>query len=75
MKLKTRDYKGFIQSSWHTTLLQYCVKGATNKSPDALSHNPVQEPLPVYTLAECNENSEPEISRAEIRWGLIIKRC
>ena len=42
-------------------------KGATNKAPDTLSRNPVWEPYLADTLAECDENSMPEPSIAEIR--------
>ena len=56
----------------HAKLMAYnftaiWCKGATNKAPDSLSHNPVWEPYPVDTLAECDENSMPEPSIAEIR--------
>ena len=42
-------------------------KGATNKVPDVLFCNPVWEPYPADTLAECDENSMPEPSIADIR--------
>jgi len=42
-------------------------KRTTNKTPDALSHNPVWEPHPTDALAECDENNAPEPIAAEIR--------
>ena len=52
-----------------TAVCIWC-KGATNITLDAMSCNPVQEPLPGDILAECNKNSVAELSTAEIRaWG------
>ena len=42
-------------------------KGDTNRAPDALSRNPVWEPQQVDTLAEYDEENQPEPSAAENR--------
>ena len=42
-------------------------KGITNRAPNALSRNPMWEPQQVDTLAEYNEDNQPEPSAAEIR--------
>ena len=43
------------------------VKGTLNNVPDALSRNPVSDPLQHEMLAKQDTNNNPEISIAEIR--------
>lgn len=62
-EIETTGCKGFVQSLWYATLLQYGVKKPLTKLQ---SCNPVQEPLPADTLVECDENSIPELLTAEI---------
>ena len=42
-------------------------KGIENDAPDALSRNPVLDPQPQDTLAECDLGSSPEMFIAELR--------
>ena len=43
------------------------VKGTLNNAPDALSRNPVSDPLPHELMAESDPHNNPELSIAEIR--------
>ena len=45
---------------------EWC-KGTKNQAPDALSHNPVGEPMPTEALAEQDDNNKPELSISEIK--------
>ena len=43
------------------------IKGVLNNAPDALSRNPVSDPLPHELMAECDSQNNPASSIAEIR--------
>ena len=43
------------------------TKGSNNSAPDALSHYPVSDPNTEDTIAEYDNQHNPEVSTAEIR--------
>ena len=43
------------------------LKGSYNNAPDALSRNPVSDPIPYDALAELDILDQPDISISEIR--------
>ena len=58
-RLKTRIMAYNFMAQW--------VKGVLNSVPDALSQNPISDPLPHEMMAECDPYNNPEPSIAEIR--------
>ena len=58
-RLKTRIMAYNFTAEWR--------KGKENNAPDALSSNPILDPQPQDTVAECDAGSNPEMSIAELR--------